>query len=97
MTNPFIKGGDDFYAEAYNGAIALFTMGKPEITSELPGDYEGGVFLTGTYPILKFMRIKYDYKQAKPVVRPRSGFTPIWNPSRIGLRFSGPKPKPQVQ
>jgi hypothetical protein len=47
MSNPFIKGGDDFYAEAYNGAIALFTMGKPEITSELPDDYAEGVFLTG--------------------------------------------------
>lgn len=45
MSNPFIKAGDDFYAEAYNGAIALFTFGKPEITLELPGDYADGVFL----------------------------------------------------
>jgi len=47
MTNNFIKAGDDFYAESYNGAIALFTFGKPEITLELPTDYEASNFLSG--------------------------------------------------
>nr|WP_319372442.1 hypothetical protein [uncultured Methanobacterium sp.] len=47
MTNEFIKAGDDFYAEAYNGAIALFAVAKPEVTIELPLDYVGGIFLPG--------------------------------------------------
>lgn len=47
MTNEFLKAGDDFYAEAYNGAIALFAFGKPEITLELPDDYAEGTFLQG--------------------------------------------------
>lgn len=47
MSNPFIKEGDAYYAEAYNGAIALFAFGKPEITLYLPGDYEDGNFALG--------------------------------------------------
>jgi len=45
--NDFIKAGDDFYAEAYNGAIALFAFGKPTITLILPEDYTEGSFLSG--------------------------------------------------
>jgi len=45
--NDFIKTGDDFYAEAYNGAIALFAFGKPTITLILPADYTEGSFLSG--------------------------------------------------
>lgn len=48
MTNEFVKAGDDYYAEAYNGAVALFAVAKPEITIELPEDYTDGEFLTGT-------------------------------------------------
>lgn len=47
MTNPFVKVGDDYGAEAYNGAIALFAMGNPTITLYLPGDYDGDTFLAG--------------------------------------------------
>jgi hypothetical protein len=47
MNNKFIRAGDAYYAEAYNGAIALFTFGKPEITLELPGDYDDGNFAEG--------------------------------------------------
>jgi|GEM_PF-3146683 len=47
MTNEFIKAGDDFYAEAYNGAVALFAVAKPEVTIELPTDYIDAAFLAG--------------------------------------------------
>lgn len=47
MSNEFMKAGDEFYAEAFNGAIALFSFGKPEITLELPDDYSDGNFAEG--------------------------------------------------
>jgi hypothetical protein len=38
---------NNFYAEMYNGAIALCVLGEPAITLELPADYDGLAFVSG--------------------------------------------------
>lgn len=45
MANPFLSAGDAFYAESYNGAIAVMALANPEITLQLPADYDGDIFL----------------------------------------------------
>jgi hypothetical protein len=47
MSNPFMTDEDNFYAEMYNGAIALAVQGEPQITLELPLDYDGLAFVEG--------------------------------------------------
>ncbi|MGB9979362.1 hypothetical protein [Methanobacterium sp.] len=47
MNNPYMTAEDNFYAEQYNGAIALCILGEPQITLELPLDYDGHAFLEG--------------------------------------------------
>jgi hypothetical protein len=49
VVNPFITIGDNFNAEAWNGAILFFTSGQAWITLHLPDDIgEDGNFVLGT-------------------------------------------------
>ena len=46
--NPFVNIGDNFMAEAWNGAILLFSAMDALISIALPDDLDGGNFLQGT-------------------------------------------------
>lgn len=49
MSNPFVNIGDNFNAEAYNGAILFFAACQAIIRLSLPADIgDSGVFVLGT-------------------------------------------------
>ena len=49
MANPFVDIGDNFNAEAWNGAILFFASCNPMITITLPDDIgDSGNFILGT-------------------------------------------------
>jgi len=48
VANPFINIGDNFMAEAWNGAILFFAATNMLLNLTLPADLDGGNFLQGT-------------------------------------------------
>ena len=48
MANPFVDIGDNFNAEAWNGAITFFAGCDAVMKMTLPDDIDGGNFILGT-------------------------------------------------
>lgn len=72
-----MTAGDDFYAEAYNGAILMIAVAKPEITVELPGDFPAD-FDISKFNKCPFMLVKLllvDTESNAGVLRLQTGKT----------------------